>query len=175
MTRAFTETPSARPAAVAPLQTSAELKPHGGSHDVTDRRRRYPRSLTVILVALAAAGAVWAATASASTTVSARCTTRGTAKPSLIYLGCGAGSHIRFRITTWRSWGGPVATGDGFLEVNDCEPNCADGTFRPSAGRIQLRQRVRCGGTRRYTRAVTSGGGLPGRFRRYHWPLASCR
>lgn len=124
---------------------------------------------------MAIVATVAASLATAGTTVSANCTRRGTAKPRLIYLGCGATSNARFRIETWRSWGGPVATGDGFLEINDCEPNCAQGNFRQRPGRIQLRQRVRCGGTIRYTAAVTTGAALPRGFRGARLALASCR
>ena len=30
---------------------------------------------------------------------------------------------------TWTNWGGPTATGSGTLEIDDCKPDCADGTF----------------------------------------------
>ena len=30
---------------------------------------------------------------------------------------------------TWSSWGQPTATGTGLLEIDNCSPNCAQGTF----------------------------------------------
>ncbi len=30
---------------------------------------------------------------------------------------------------TWSSWGGSRATGTGTLKLNDCNPNCAQGTY----------------------------------------------
>jgi hypothetical protein len=30
---------------------------------------------------------------------------------------------------TWSNWGSPTATGTGTLEVDNCTPNCAQGTF----------------------------------------------
>ncbi len=127
----------------------------------------------VPLAAAALAAAAFAASAGASTTVSAGCRTAGSARPGRITLACGDGNAY-FRISSWRSWGGPVATADGTFWANSCEPDCARGKFEAYPGRIQLRQRIRCGRNLRYTRARLSGQGLPGWSRRTSWTLARC-
>lgn len=38
----------------------------------------------------------------------------------------------------WSTWGYRGAVGDGILRVNDCEPNCAEGTFSSRPVRVEL-------------------------------------
>lgn len=135
---------------------------------------RRPQQLTAAVAACAlAAGALAAADASAATTVSASCRPNGSARPGRITLACGD-ANAYFRISVWRSWGGPVATGDGTLWANNCDPFCSQGRFVAYGGRIQLRRRVRCGRNLRYTRAHLSGPALPGWSRRTNWKLEGC-
>jgi hypothetical protein len=39
---------------------------------------------------------------------------------------------------TWSGWGSPTATGTGTMEIDDCNPNCAQGTFTGYPATITL-------------------------------------
>jgi hypothetical protein len=54
---------------------------------------------------------------------------RGKFKPSTVIVTC-ADANFRVRGISWSSWTGQEATGRGTALVNDCDPNCAAGTFR---------------------------------------------
>ncbi|HKG38992.1 MAG TPA: hypothetical protein VKB25_08385 [Conexibacter sp.] len=63
----------------------------------------------------------------------------------------------------WSEWGGATAHADGKAIANDCDPDCADGTFvRARGAHVTLfrRREGRCNGDRAlfYTRALL------------HWP-----
>jgi hypothetical protein len=47
-------------------------------------------------------------------------------RPTIIYIGCAAGD-VSFTDLTWQSWGTSSAIGTGTLNVNNCEPSCAQG------------------------------------------------
>jgi hypothetical protein len=80
-------------------------------------------------------------------------------RPKRIVFTC-ADAGLRIARIHWRTWGGPVATGDGVLEVNDCNPFCAAGHFHFYPARVQLRHRQRCGRGARYRLATVTGRGL---------------
>lgn len=46
----------------------------------------------------------------------------------------------RFGRITWTSWTGRAAHGRGQVWINDCEPDCAGGSFSPRPVRIALSQ-----------------------------------
>jgi hypothetical protein len=70
-------------------------------------------------------------------------------KPDRIVIGCGDFSsyvdHLR-----WTDWGHQRARGHGKLQLNDCTPSCADGTFHhyPAKARLHDPELTRCNGRR---------------------------
>jgi len=52
----------------------------------------------------------------------------GKFKPRKIIITC-ADANFRVKGITWSSWTRQEARGHGTAVVNDCEPNCAEGTF----------------------------------------------
>ena len=67
-------------------------------------------------------------------------------RPSMIYIACGTGnvsvSHI-----SWSSWGALGAIGTGTFNVNDCLPNCAEGTFSSVPASVSLASPIEVAGT----------------------------
>ena len=47
--------------------------------------------------------------------------------PAQIFTAADGSGYIKD--ITWNNWGKPTATGSGMLEIDDCNPDCADGTF----------------------------------------------
>jgi hypothetical protein len=60
-----------------------------------------------------------------------------TIDPASIPVACADGSAVLTHLT-WSSWTGSQASGHGTLELNDCTPSCADGTFSPYAAIVTL-------------------------------------
>ena len=58
-------------------------------------------------------------------------------KPHRITLTCGDASTL-LRHMKWSSWGGEKAKGQGAIYINDCDPNCADGTFIGYGAKVKL-------------------------------------
>jgi hypothetical protein len=82
---------------------------------------------------------------------------RGKFKPSTVIVTC-ADANFRVRGIGWSSWTGQEARGRGTALVNDCDPNCAAGTFR----RYPIRLRA--------FRPRETGGCVPGSlFTRLAW------
>ena len=50
------------------------------------------------------------------------------ARPTTIFIGCATGNTTVTAIT-WSSWGVSSAQGTGTFNENNCQPNCAAGTF----------------------------------------------
>jgi hypothetical protein len=48
----------------------------------------------------------------------------------------GRGPYPRFGRLRWSSWNGQQAVGSGAVWLDDCSPNCAQGTFHPYAVRV---------------------------------------
>jgi hypothetical protein len=63
-------------------------------------------------------------------------------KPSTL----GFGAHEQITEITWSKWGKKLAIGHGTYQVNDCVPDCADGTITPTPSTIYLTGRTTCGG-----------------------------
>lgn len=82
---------------------------------------------------------------------------RGKFKPPRVIVTC-ADANFRVRGIQWSSWTMREARGRGTALVNDCEPNCAEGTFR----RYPVRLRA--------FRPRETGGCVPGSlFTRLAW------
>jgi hypothetical protein len=82
---------------------------------------------------------------------------QGKYKPSTVIVTC-ADANFRVRGIDWSSWTGQQARGGGTALVNDCDPNCAAGTFR----RYPIRLRA--------FRPRQTGGCVPGSlFTRLAW------
>jgi hypothetical protein len=82
---------------------------------------------------------------------------RGRYKPRRVIITC-ADANFLARGITWSRWTRSEATGRGTALVNDCDPNCAEGTFR----RYPLRLRA--------FRPRETGGCVPGSlFTRLAW------
>jgi hypothetical protein len=60
-----------------------------------------------------------------------------TIDPASIPVACADGSAVLTHLT-WSSWTGSQASGRGTLELNNCTPNCANGTFSPYAASVTL-------------------------------------
>jgi hypothetical protein len=55
------------------------------------------------------------------------------------------GAHSEIVDITWSKWRKEIAKGQGTFLVNDCIPDCADGTITPTPGGITLTGRKQCG------------------------------
>jgi hypothetical protein len=76
-------------------------------------------------------------------------------KPKRILFSCGSGG-IRIKGAKWSSWRARRARGRGRARVNDCNPNCAQGTIRTYRVRLRLSKAVTCQiGPRRQFTLVT--------------------
>jgi hypothetical protein len=114
------------------------------------------------LIALAASPCMAAATSRHGTSRSSAATLLGSSnlsspasfrtRPAVLSLsGDGtafAGGHgwkveghrvVSFGAIRWTSFGGPRASGEGLLWLNDCTPSCADGTFKHCPAKILAR------------------------------------
>ena len=82
---------------------------------------------------------------------------RGRYKPRTVIVTC-ADANFRVRAIQWSSWTANEARGRGTALVNDCNPNCAGGTFRRYPVRL------------RDFRPRMTGGCVPGSlFTRLGW------
>lgn len=77
---------------------------------------------------------------------------------TIVYTGDGtgllAGAHVSRHSSPirWRKWTTRVALGSGYNQLNDCRPDCADGTFHGFPVRIELWRPRTLGGRRVFTR-----------------------
>lgn len=92
------------------------------------------------------------------------------AKPrSITYTGDGSGflaggpkSNHRAKPLYWSSWTATGGQGSGFNWLNDCNPNCAAGTFHRFAVKLQAYRPRKVGGHLIFTRMkVTYTGKMP--------------
>ncbi|GAA2521959.1 hypothetical protein [Rarobacter incanus] len=111
------------------------------------RNRRYAQAgplVFALVVALAAAGAIWRMATSTfadpAAKVAAAATAQGQAQPTYLFncagnprehpssivLACGDGNES-INAIQWTTWGLEAAKGTALYEVNDCEPSCAEG------------------------------------------------
>jgi hypothetical protein len=61
---------------------------------------------------------------------------RGRYKPRRVIITC-ADANFRARGITWSRWTTTAARGKGTALVNDCKPNCANGTFKSYPVRLR--------------------------------------
>lgn len=104
--------------------------------------------LAVVLLALAAVPA-----GSAPKTLFPDNCDKPTYKPTRIVVACGDGNNRLARIK-WESYGTDAASGTATAVVNDCEPNCAAGTFHHFRAVVTLNKPKDCGRYRQFTRLV---------------------
>ncbi len=86
-------------------------------------------------------------------------------RPKLVVLACGDANTELLNLR-WTSFGGFTARATGTLAVNECDPNCADGTARRTRVRVIASRARTIAGERTYTRlALTNAKGKPaGRY-----------
>ncbi len=78
-------------------------------------------------------------------------------EPHRITLTCGDAS-VALRHIDWSDWNGPKAKGIGELFVNDCDPNCSEGTVHSYGAKVKLLN----------IRTTTCGGRSLPMYRRAH-------
>lgn len=88
--------------------------------------------------ASAAAAAIAARSAAGGRPVVLTCADKPVKRPRNYMLACGDGTDDLTKIT-WVSWRRGVAHGHGTEALNDCVPDCAQGTFRFYPVRIVFR------------------------------------
>lgn len=70
-------------------------------------------------------------------------------KPRTILIACGTGQTL-VRSIHWRQWGGGRARGSGKFLIDDCQPDCASGTFHSYPSEVTLSRRRFCRSTGRW-------------------------
>jgi hypothetical protein len=113
-----------------------------------------------LLATLGCLGALLLAATPASARVFVDSCGNALVRPKTIVFTC-ADAGLFIESIHWRTWGGPVATGDGLVQANTCDPFCAAGHFRSYPARVQLRHRERCGRGLRYRLITLTGGSVP--------------
>lgn len=75
-------------------------------------------------------------------------------QPHLVVLGC-ADFGFYLNKLHWKHWDQPTATGRGKAHVNDCMPDCTEGTFHKYRGKLRLTNVKSCpqDGKLHYTKA----------------------
>lgn len=68
---------------------------------------------------------------------------------------------------TWTGWGLPSATGSGTLKLDNCEPNCAQGTYTGYQATVVLSDLTGYGGGAAYATMVLAAPGSPFGTRTY--------
>ena len=92
--------------------------------------------LTGVAAAQASTGGRTSARASGRTAVLADCEHRRV-EPHRVFIACGDGA-LFLQLRSYRSWGPRQAVARGAIWANDCDPNCAEGTFHRTPARIRL-------------------------------------
>jgi hypothetical protein len=118
-----------------------------GTAEMSSRPRKRCRALAVGMCVLSGVLFGQSATASAANQRSLpkviACAGLGAAKvrPATFILACAdVNSYIGH--ISWKSWGARSAHGHGTLETNNCQPNCATGSFAASPTTITLKKPI---------------------------------
>jgi hypothetical protein len=120
-----------------------------GCRDIHPGRYLSMRKLSVILMATVVAAMVpMAASAGTATYVTYNCKATKM-QPKSILVAC-ADANYRVNHLDWSSWGVKQAVGRGVFHFNDCDPDCAGGTFHSRAGSLTLSKRLWCPDIERY-------------------------
>jgi hypothetical protein len=105
--------------------------------------------------------------ASRSRTYVAKCT-HVAFKPHSIIFACGDGGFYVKRLH-WRHWSFRWAVATGVFHANDCDPDCARGTFHRRRGILLLTRRLSCPSTGKFVfRHVTVRYNVPPKDS-FHW------
>jgi len=117
------------------------------------------RRFTCIMVLSALGLLPWACSAAASSTskttfVEANCS-GGEVRPVTIVLACGDGAALAKKLV-WTSWTSTRAEATGTVSQDNCQPDCARGTFIPYAASLILTERTAAGGREFFTRVTIS-------------------
>ena len=75
-------------------------------------------------------------------------TNRAAYKPDKVIVACGDGNFVVVNLE-WSKWTGKAAGGQGTGKVNDCMPNCAQGTFRSYKVKLIASNPVTCSNGKR--------------------------
>ena len=97
------------------------------------------------------------------------CQASAVVTPSSYVLACADGG-ISLQGLTWSSWDAATANASGQISINDCTPNCADGTFRSYPATASVTGLVPYGSGYRYTSLTVSSPGTA-KFASDTWPL----
>jgi hypothetical protein len=79
------------------------------------------------VIALAVPAGTAFARSSAGPTVLADCLGKPQVKPADVILACGDGNS-ELSSMKWTGWGSAFTAGTGIVTINDCKPDCVDGT-----------------------------------------------
>jgi hypothetical protein len=99
-------------------------------------------AIVLLLTLIPVAGASEAEARPRRTLVTKDCLHLG-ARPSSIVFACADGGFLVRRLE-WRSWHRRSAFAHGVFHQNDCDPNCAGGTFHRMTGTLRLTHRRWC-------------------------------
>lgn len=113
--------------------------------------RRTLLALTAAAVALAAAPAVASAQDDQIRVFFPGDCVTNAYKPKKITLACADAGAVLNKVK-YISYGEQVARGTGVARVNDCEPDCASGTFHKYDVRFRLYRVKQCGDVPQFTR-----------------------
>jgi hypothetical protein len=75
-------------------------------------------------------------------------------KPTTVYVLCGDGSFRAVRMS-WSSWTATSASGRGTAKVNDCKPNCAEGSIESFRVKLVASRPRTCANGKREFRRLT--------------------
>ena len=95
-------------------------------------------------------------------------------RPTSIWISCDSTGELQHM--SWTTWGMGYAVGQGTEFVNNCKPNCAEGTFYPFSVTVQLSRPVPTGapGEFKWSKAsFTYPNGGPSGVHRYSMNLGS--
>jgi hypothetical protein len=88
-------------------------------------------------------------------------------EPSQILTSGDGSAYVRG--ITWSAWGSPTATASGTMEIDNCTPNCAQGTFTGYPATITVSGLTPYGnGKRAYADMTITTASAAGGTRTYH-------
>lgn len=74
-------------------------------------------------------------------------------RPRKLIVACGDGNLFLTGLR-WSSWNGRIAHGRGTAHLNNCSPNCAEGSFSTVAAKVRLSRPGNCGGIYQYRKLM---------------------
>jgi Excalibur calcium-binding domain len=89
-------------------------------------------------------------------------------KPHRLLSLSGDGAFYMTKIRHWRHWNHRRAKAHGKVHLNNCQPDCADGTFSTYRGRVRVSRPLNCGeGHKSYSKVRVR---FHGQTQKEHWP-----